>query len=115
MAAAGGGVNFVRLVLFLCRQHDQFKPKKISSLPDLCHSSRPKPCSKGDSHSCESDMHDTYYHRRGKHVKDPQNWHGTFAFKDDDQVEREFLLGFTCYIAIYMTLSQCASEGTNNK
>ncbi|EEQ87678.1 uncharacterized protein BDCG_02798 [Blastomyces dermatitidis ER-3] len=25
-----------------------------------------------------------------RHVKDPKGWHGTFAFKADDQVEREF-------------------------
>ncbi|EQL27858.1 hypothetical protein BDFG_09338 [Blastomyces dermatitidis ATCC 26199] len=34
-------------------------------------------------------MHDTTT-VEGKHVKDPKGWHGTFAFKADDQVEREF-------------------------
>lgn len=26
----------------------------------------------------------------GRHVKDPRGWQGTFAYKDDDQVHREF-------------------------
>nr|KMM72271.1 hypothetical protein CPAG_08568 [Coccidioides posadasii RMSCC 3488] len=36
-----------------------------------------------------SDVHDTTT-VAGKHVKDTKGWHGTFAFKDDNQVEREF-------------------------
>lgn len=34
-------------------------------------------------------MHDTTT-LDGKHVKDPKGWHGTFAFKIDDQVQRSF-------------------------
>ncbi|THC97155.1 hypothetical protein EYZ11_003370 [Aspergillus tanneri] len=36
-----------------------------------------------------SDVRDTTT-IEGKHAKDPKGWHGTFAFKTDNQVEREF-------------------------
>ena len=34
-------------------------------------------------------MHDTTT-VNGRHVKDPNGWHGTFAFKDSQQVSQEF-------------------------
>ncbi|WQF81933.1 hypothetical protein CDEST_06947 [Colletotrichum destructivum] len=36
-----------------------------------------------------ADIHDTTT-LNGRRVKDPNGWHGTFAFKDNDQVHREF-------------------------
>jgi hypothetical protein len=36
-----------------------------------------------------SDLHDTTS-INGQHVKDPLGWHGTFAFKFDDQKRQEF-------------------------
>ena len=35
-----------------------------------------------------ADLHNTTS-VNGKHVKDPKGWHGTFAFKDEDQVKHE--------------------------
>lgn len=36
-----------------------------------------------------SGLHNTTT-RMGKHVIDPQGWHGTFAFKTEGQLEREY-------------------------
>jgi len=36
-----------------------------------------------------ADIHDTTT-INGKRQKDPHGWHGTFAFKDSQQVQREF-------------------------
>lgn len=39
--------------------------------------------------SISSDMHNTTTNN-GRHVVDPQGWHGTFAFKASDQLLREY-------------------------
>jgi len=36
-----------------------------------------------------SDLHNTTS-KNGQHILDPKGWHGTFAFKIEDQVQRNF-------------------------
>lgn len=36
-----------------------------------------------------ADLHRTTK-RKNKYIQDPKGWHGTFAFKSEDQVEQEF-------------------------
>ncbi|KAL2369196.1 hypothetical protein RJ035_005401 [Blastomyces gilchristii] len=84
--ATRGGANFVRYFFYAGNTISSSQKKTLIALAYATARDQklaPKAI------LIQSDMHDTTT-VEGKHVKDPKGWHGTFAFKADDQVEREF-------------------------
>ncbi|OAT09727.1 hypothetical protein, variant 2 [Blastomyces gilchristii SLH14081] len=84
--ATRGGANFVRYFFYAGNTISSSQKKTLVALAYATARDQklaPKAI------LIRSDMHDTTT-VEGKHVKDPKGWHGTFAFKADDQVEREF-------------------------
>ncbi|KAE8356758.1 hypothetical protein BDV28DRAFT_154436 [Aspergillus coremiiformis] len=86
MAAARGGVNLVKYFFYFDNKIslDQKKP-----LVALAYATARDQSLAPKAILIRSDMHDTTT-IEGKRVKDPKGWHGTFAFKPHNQVEREF-------------------------
>ncbi|EER42741.1 conserved hypothetical protein [Histoplasma capsulatum var. duboisii H88] len=86
MAAAGGGVNFVRYFFYAGNKISSSRKKTLVA---LAYATARDQILAPKAILIQSDLHNTTT-VEGKHVEDPKGWHGTFAFKADDQVEREF-------------------------
>lgn len=86
MAAAQGGVNFTRIFFY---QRNTISPDRKKALVALAYATARDQLLAPKAILIRSDIHDTTT-IDGKRTKDPQGWHGTFAFKSQSQVEKEF-------------------------
>ncbi|KAK2762654.1 hypothetical protein FQN54_000827 [Arachnomyces sp. PD_36] len=84
--AARGGVNLVKYYFYVGHT---ISPERRKALVALAYSTARDQKLAPKAILIRSDMHETTT-IDGKRVKDPKGWHGTFAFKADKQVEREF-------------------------
>ncbi|KAK2801135.1 hypothetical protein FQN50_007864 [Emmonsiellopsis sp. PD_5] len=86
MAAAATGVNFVRFFFYA---NNTISPSRKSALVALAYATARDQKLAPKAVLVRSDVHDTTT-VEGRHAKDPKGWHCTFAFKADDQAEKEF-------------------------
>ncbi|KAF7182863.1 hypothetical protein CNMCM7691_002607 [Aspergillus felis] len=86
MAAAKGGVNFVRYFFYA---GNTISPDRKKALVALAYATARDQQLAPKAILIRSDVHDTTT-IDGKHAKDPKGWHGTFAFKVDNQVHRQY-------------------------
>ncbi|GKZ52054.1 hypothetical protein AbraIFM66951_010162 [Aspergillus brasiliensis] len=84
--ATGGGINFVRFYFY---QGFLLPPERQKALVALAYSTARDQKLAPKAILIRSDIHDTTS-INGQRVKDPNGWHVTMAFKDNDQVERLF-------------------------
>ncbi|KAK6810747.1 hypothetical protein RU639_013606 [Aspergillus parasiticus] len=84
--AARGGVHFVKYFFYA---GNTISPDRKRQLVALAYATARDQKLAPKAVLIRSDMHDTTT-IDGKHAKDPKGWHGTFAYKADDQEEREF-------------------------
>ncbi|KAF9885155.1 hypothetical protein FE257_000681 [Aspergillus nanangensis] len=84
--AAARGANFVRYFFYA---GNTISPDRRKALVALAYATARDQQLAPKAILIRSEMHDTTT-IEGKHAKDPRGWHGTFAFKVNDQVEREF-------------------------
>ncbi|KAK2758833.1 hypothetical protein FQN54_003525 [Arachnomyces sp. PD_36] len=86
MAAARGGVNFVKFYFYAGNSITAARKEKLVA---LAYSTARDQKLAPKEVLIRSDVHDTTT-IDGKRGKDPKGWHATFAYKDSDLVEREF-------------------------
>ncbi|KAJ0422997.1 hypothetical protein BJY00DRAFT_310596 [Aspergillus carlsbadensis] len=86
MAAARGGINFVRYFFY---RGDTISPERRRALVALAYATARDRQLAPKKILIRSDIHENTI-KNGQYVKDPGGWHGTFAFKDSDQVDRSF-------------------------
>ncbi|PYH81544.1 hypothetical protein BO82DRAFT_383629 [Aspergillus uvarum CBS 121591] len=86
MAAANGGINMVRYFFY---QGSTITPKQKKALVALDYATARDLQLTPKAILSRSELHKTTS-MEGKRVENPRGWHGTFAFKNNDQVERSF-------------------------
>ncbi|KAK2800031.1 hypothetical protein FQN50_008270 [Emmonsiellopsis sp. PD_5] len=86
MAAAGGGVNFVRIFFY---DGNTISPARKKSLVALAYATARAQVLAPKAILIRADLHRTTK-IDGKYVQDPKGWHGTFAFKTEDHIGQEF-------------------------
>ncbi|KAL1859078.1 hypothetical protein VTK73DRAFT_7597 [Phialemonium thermophilum] len=84
--ASKGGVNFVRYFFY---SGNTIRADRKEKLVALAYATARDQHLAPKAILIRSDIHNTTS-ISGKRVVDPRGWHGTFAFKFDDQTEREF-------------------------
>ncbi|RAK95375.1 uncharacterized protein BO80DRAFT_264104 [Aspergillus ibericus CBS 121593] len=84
--AAAQGINFVRFFFY---EGNTISAVRKKALVALAYATARDQQLAPRAILIRADLHETTT-IEGKRVKDPKGWHGTFAFKTDDQVQREF-------------------------
>ncbi|PYI30887.1 hypothetical protein BP00DRAFT_475895 [Aspergillus indologenus CBS 114.80] len=86
MAAAQGGINMVRYFFY---GGTNIGSRRKNALVALAYATARDLELAPKAVLIRSELHKTTS-MGGKHVEDPKGWHGTFAFKNNDQMERSF-------------------------
>ncbi|KAB8276401.1 hypothetical protein BDV30DRAFT_235852 [Aspergillus minisclerotigenes] len=86
MAAVQEGVNFVRIFFYA---KNTISAKRKKALVALAYQTARDQLLAPKKILIRSDLHGTTS-IKGRRIKDPKGWHGTFAFKSEDQLLRQY-------------------------
>ncbi|KXX76394.1 hypothetical protein MMYC01_207304 [Madurella mycetomatis] len=89
--ASASGVNFVRYFFYA---GNTITKQRKQALVALAYATARDLQLAPKAILIRADIHDTTTFN-GKYGKDPNGWHGTFAFKDNDQIRKEVTLHLT--------------------
>ncbi|KAK2005683.1 hypothetical protein LZ32DRAFT_596750 [Colletotrichum eremochloae] len=92
--ASASGVNFVRYFFYA---GNTISKQRKKALVALAYATARDQKLAPKAILIRADIHDTTT-INGKHDKDPNGWHGTFAFKDDEQVKEKIHVASHGYV-----------------